>query len=84
MLRGDELYVKWRIKSTGSVLEDTVDLRSRLPESIKGCEIYFIVKSAQLFVYLITQERRPPDMPPNGPRHSQHLKTITIYPDQPK
>lgn len=27
----DFLYVKWRIKSTGEVYEDTVDLRSRLP-----------------------------------------------------
>ena len=84
MLRGDELYVKWRIKSTGSVHEDTVDLRSRLPENIKGHEIYFIVKDTQLFVYLITPERRAPEMPPNGPRPTRHLKTLTIYPDPPK
>src|SRR5438128_1525557 len=30
MRRGDSLYVKWRMKSTGAVYEDTVDLRHRL------------------------------------------------------
>lgn len=80
MLRGDDLYVKWRIKSTGIVHEDTVDLRSRLPENIKDHEIYFIVRGAQLYVYLISPERRPPEMPPNGPRHTQYRKTITLYP----
>ena len=70
-------------KKTGLVHEDTVDLRSRLPESIKDHRIYFIVKDTQLFVYLITPERRAPEMPPNGPRPTQHLKTITIYPSPP-
>lgn len=84
MLRGDELHVKWRIKSTGTIREDSVDLRNRLPENIKDHRIYFIVKDTQLYVYLITPERRPPDMPPNGPRQTQYLKTITLYPDQPK
>ncbi|MGH8847465.1 MAG: hypothetical protein ACREXQ_09545, partial [Polaromonas sp.] len=31
---GDELYVKWRDKATGTVYEDTVDLKSRLPFSM--------------------------------------------------
>ena len=84
MLKGDDLYVKWRIKSTGTIHEDTVDLRNRLPVNIKDHRIYFIVKDTQLYVYLITPERRPPDMPPNGPRQTQYLKTITLYPDQPK
>ena len=84
MLKGDELYVKWRIRSTGSVYEDTVDLRSRLPANIENHRIYFIIKDTQLYVYLITPERRSPDTPPNGPRQTQYLKTITLYPDQPK
>src|ERR1700752_4158682 len=29
MLRGDKLYVKWRLKTSGQVFEDTVDLRRR-------------------------------------------------------
>lgn len=78
MLRGDTLYVKWRIKSSGKVYEDTVDLKSLLPRDISKHRIHFIVKGDQLFVYLITPERRPPDLPPNGPREYQYLNVITL------
>jgi hypothetical protein len=54
MLRGDSLYVKWRIKDSGKEYEDTVDLKSRLPRSIKDQRIYFIIDGAQLYVYLIS------------------------------
>ncbi|HEY6895941.1 MAG TPA: hypothetical protein VI279_01665 [Rhodocyclaceae bacterium] len=84
MLRGDFLYVKWRIRKTGQVYEDTVDLRSRLPQSITDHTIHFVVKGPQLYVYLISPERRPADWPPNGPRMFQYLKVYTIYPDQSK
>jgi len=85
MLRGDFLYVKWRNRSTGQVYEDTVDLRKRLPANVTDQKVYFMIKGPQLYVYLISlREQRPPDMPPNGPRVYRSLKTITIYPDQPK
>jgi hypothetical protein len=84
MRRGDSLYVKWRIKSTGQVYEDTVDLRRRLPADITAHRIYFIIKGSQLYVYLITPERRSPGTPPNGPRPYQYLETITVYPQQGK
>jgi hypothetical protein len=64
--------------------EETVDLRYRLPRDITDHRVYFIVRGPQLYVYLISPERRPPDMPGNGPRVYSHLKTTTIYPDQPK
>ena len=57
MLRGDFLYVKWRIKSTGQVFEDTVDLRDLLPANIKGHRIHFIIKGPQLYVFLISADR---------------------------
>lgn len=57
MLVGDDLYVKWRIKSTGEVYEDTVDLKSRLPHNIAYHEIHVIVHGPQLYVYLISPER---------------------------
>ncbi|MBN8474840.1 hypothetical protein [Sulfuritalea sp.] len=82
--RGDDLYVKWRLKATGAVFEETVDLKSRLPTDIKGSRIYFMVRGPQLFVYLITPEKRAKDEPPNGPARTQYLKTLTIYPDTPK
>lgn len=84
MLRGDFLYVKWRIKNTGDVFEDTVDLRSRLPADIAQHRVHFVIKGPQLYVYLISPERKPADWPPNGPRRYDFLKVITIYPDQPK
>ena len=52
--RGDDLYVKWRMKDSGKVFEDTVDLKSRLPRDIKNHSIYFIVDKSQLHVYLIS------------------------------
>ena len=86
MLRGDFLYVKWRIKSTGMVYEDTVDLRNRLPADIKDHRVTFIIRGPHLYVYLIPPEgrKRAKGKPPNGPRMYEDLDTVTIYPDQPK
>jgi hypothetical protein len=81
MRRGSDLYVKWRIKATGEVLEETVDLESRLPADIREHRIHFIVNNRQLFVYLITPHRRPASVPPNGPRMYSDLLVKTIYPD---
>src|SRR6476660_750132 len=75
MLPGDFLYVKWRIRGTGHVYEDKVDLRHRLPADITNHRIHFIIKGPQLYVYLVTPEPRPKDVPPNGPRTYQYLKT---------
>jgi hypothetical protein len=83
MLRGDSLYVKWRIKKSGEVYEDTVDLRSRLPTDITNHRLYFVVKGTQLYVYLIspeTEKRAESELP--GPlRKYSDLKVTTIYPD---
>lgn len=84
MRRGEVLFVKWRSESTGKTYEDTVDLRKRFPGDISGHKVYFIVKGSQLYVYLISPERRPPDMPPNGPGAYEHRKVVTIYPDSVK
>jgi hypothetical protein len=54
MHRGDTLYVKWRIKDSGKEYEDTVDLKSRLPRSIKDQRIYFIIDGSQLYIFLIS------------------------------
>lgn len=83
MPRGESLYVKWRLKSTGQVFEDTVDLRSRLPADLAGSRIYFLIRGPQLHVYLITPMRRPADEPPNGPHTYRSRKIFTLYPDRP-
>jgi hypothetical protein len=82
MRKGDSLYVKWRVKTTAQVYEETVDLRHRLPADITGYRVYFTLNSSRLYIYLISPERRPPEMPPNGPRAYRHLKIVTLYPDQ--
>jgi len=81
MLKGDELYVSWKIKSTGETFEETVDLRNRLPADIRNHQIYFIPRGRQLYVYLITPDRRLENEQPIGPRHTQYRKTFTLYPD---
>ena len=84
MLRGDDLYVKWRDKLSGNVFEKTIDLRSRLPADIYDHRIVFVIggpRSSEVFVYLVSPERRPPDMAPNGPRIYSYRKVSTIYPD---
>lgn len=83
MLRGDFLYVKWRIKRSGKEYEDRVDLRSLLPADIQDHRIHFVIKGPQLYVYLISPERNPPDWPTYDPPGYTHKKTYQIYPNQP-
>ena len=54
---GDELYVKWKIKSTGAIHEDTVDLKSLLPLNMEENDIQFIMNGSQLHVYVVTQNK---------------------------
>ncbi len=82
MYRGEILYVKWRSKITGQIYEDTVDLRHRLPKDLVDQKVYFMIKGAQLYVYLISPEDRPSGMPAVGPRMYSSRKVTTIYPDQ--
>lgn len=93
LLRGDFLYVKWRIKKPDApawamaylgTYEDRVDLRSRLPADITGLRIHFIIRGTQLYVYLIW----PYDSTQKYPVHEKSLfdrvKYLQIYPDVPK
>ena len=83
MPRGEFLYVKWRLKASGQVYEEKVDLTTRLPADIKDCGIHFVIKGAQLYVYLIP----PPGVWPAGAMKAPaaaYLKQHQIYPDQAK
>lgn len=76
------LYVKWLDKVTGKVNEVTVDLPKKLPKDFgEEHEVFASFKQGQLYVYVITPERRLKTEPPNGPKASNYLKTITIYPE---
>jgi hypothetical protein len=78
--------VKWRLKTTGVVYEDTADLRKQLSGDITGHRIYFVIKGPQLFVYLVPPESKKlsAGAPPNGPKMYRDLDVKTIYPDSPK
>ena len=80
MLVGSELYVQWRIRATGEILEDTVQLDGRLPKKMTDHEVYFVVGDRQLFIYVVSPEARPEDYPIIGPNKFQRQKVFQIYP----
>jgi hypothetical protein len=45
---GEFLYVKWRIKATGEVLEDRVDLHPVLPWNMGHHTVTFVIEGRQL------------------------------------
>jgi hypothetical protein len=86
MRKADFLYVKWRNTTTGREYEDTVDLRTRLPADVTDHTVYFMIRGAQLYVYLIAPEKveHSADSATNGPRMYRDRRIITIYPDRDK
>ncbi len=55
---GDFIYMKWRVRSTGGIFEDRVDLRGRLPRDITDHKIYCVIDGKKLYVLLIDAEAR--------------------------
>lgn len=82
--RAWELKVKWRVKSIGQEYEEAVDLRNRLPNDMTNHRLHFSIEGHQLIIYLITPERRPPEMLPIGPKATQYRKTLIVFPDSSK
>lgn len=78
---GEFLYVKWRIKETGEVLEDRVDLRPLLPWNMGNHKITFVIDGRQLYVYLVTNQPKPYKSPPILKTYlSKSTVTYEIYP----
>jgi hypothetical protein len=84
MPKGEFLYAKWRVKQSGEIYEDKVDLRSRLPADIRDHRVHFVIKGSQLYVYLISPEKRPASSPAGPLRMYRDLKQYQVYPDPPK
>jgi hypothetical protein len=84
MPRGEYLYVKWRIRGTGKIYEDKVDLKTRLPADIENLKIYFVVRGPQLYVYLIWPYDAKHEYPPEPLKRFGRVKQEQIYPDQSK
>ena len=79
---GDFLYVKWRLRSTGEVFENTVDLKGKLPEDMTDHEITFVIDGGDLYVYLITPTLQPVTVtkPPLRTWRSRFRISREIYP----
>lgn len=76
------LYVKWRLKATGEVIEERVDLRGRLPQDMREQEVTFVIDGQRLYVYLVTPTRITQDLP-NAPKktwRSRYRVAYEIYP----
>jgi hypothetical protein len=78
---GEFLYVKWRIKATGEVLQNLVDLRPLLPKDMTDYGLTFVPDGRQLYVYLVTPTAKHPTDPPLlKTSRSQFYVTYEIYP----
>lgn len=79
---GEFLYVRWRVKATGQVYEERVDLRERLPADMKDHGLTFVIDGPQLYVYVITPRPKPYYKAPplNRSWHSKHNVTYEIFP----
>jgi hypothetical protein len=51
---GEFLSVKWRLKASGEVVEERVDLRDRLPRDMTNHQLTFVIDGRQLYVYVVT------------------------------
>lgn len=78
---GEFLYVKWRIKETGEVIEEKVDLRNRLARNMFEHAVTFVIDGRQLYVYLVTPKAKPVEEPPPLKTFlSRYTVTYEIYP----
>ena len=89
ILRGDFLYVKWRIGKPGTneylgPYEVKVDLKSRLPADITNLTIHFVIHGPQLYVYLIWPYDPKHEYPVGSLKLFERQKQVQIYPDQVK
>ena len=78
---GEFLYVKWRVKATGEVCADRVDLHPLLPADMKDHELTFVIEGRQLYVYLVTPKPKHEEDPPLlKTTLSRYNLTYEIYP----
>ncbi len=71
--------MKWRLRSTGEVLVERVELRSRLPEDMTGYHLNFIPNGRRLCVYLVTPVKFKYELPAASHLKGQELRYRLIY-----
>lgn len=78
---GKFLYVKWRVKASGKIYEDRVDLQALLPHDMTGYRITFVLENDRLRVFLVSPRSKNVSSPPLLPTYlSKYLVTYEIYP----
>ena len=79
---GEFLYVRWRIKETGEVIENRVDLRGKLATNMFQHKVTFVIDGKQLYVYLVTSTFKKTDTPPILKTYLSRFDiTYEIYPN---
>ena len=79
---GEFLYVQWRLKATGEVLEQRVELRDRLPRDMPNHGLPFLLDERQLYVYVTTPVAQQPwgKTATHRTWHSKYNVTYEIFP----
>lgn len=78
---GEFLYVRWRLKNTGEMIEHRVNLRNRLPKNMTHQTLTFAIEGKELYVYLVTNKAKPYETPPITKTWlSNFSDTYEIYP----
>lgn len=82
---GAFLSVRWRLKATGEVFEQRVDLRGRLPRDMTDHELTFVIDGPQLYVYVVTPQLQPPETKQRTHRTwlSRYNQTYEVFPNAP-
>lgn len=83
MPRPDRLIVSWRIRATGQLVEETVDLDRRLPADIKARRVHFVIKGHHLCVYVVSKDLLPKAAPSSPLRLYPRQVVNVVYPDSP-
>ncbi|MGJ9420782.1 hypothetical protein ACHAC9_24015 [Massilia sp. CMS3.1] len=78
---GEYLYVKWRVKQDGTIIDRKIDLKQLLPANMDGKEIHFNFLGQELNVYVIDLERLHAPNSPHCPALAYKIfQCITVYP----
>jgi hypothetical protein len=77
---GEELYVKWRIKSTKEIREQTINLKSLLPADMQGTTIDFTIDDNGISIFVIYEKYKDNAAASLGPRRYQANQVLQIYP----
>jgi hypothetical protein len=83
---GEFLYVRWRIKDSGEMVEHRVDLRDRLPKDMHDQRVTFVIDGKDLYVYVVTNRPKPYYGAPPVLRNwlSKQMVSYEIYPTRHK